>query len=377
MKILAVDTALAACSAAVYDSEMQKVLAAAFDPMATGQAEAIGPMVRAVMENSGMAFSSLDRIAATVGPGTFTGLRIGLAFARGLKLALGLPMVGMTTLKAIAANITLNPRALPIAVLIDARRGNVYSQVFSAKLDPLNEPLAHSLEQAAARLPKSPCWVIGSGADLLAGTGDDPNRTRAHASDLPHASVVAALAADEVASEIPPSPLYLRPAGASLPPRPDSIDIRKVSAEEAEDLGQLHALSFDHPWDAESIRELMVMPGALALAAMSRLGKPLGFLLARAAADEAEILTLAVAPRHRRRHIGSRLLAGAVDILAAAGARRLHIEVACSNIPATRLYETAGFAISGTRRGYYAKSDGSCEDAVMMSRSLPIANLGV
>jgi tRNA threonylcarbamoyladenosine biosynthesis protein TsaB len=74
MKILAVDTALAACSAAVYDSEMQKVLAAAFDPMVTGQAEAIGPMVRAVMENSGMAFSSLDRIAATVGPGTFTGL---------------------------------------------------------------------------------------------------------------------------------------------------------------------------------------------------------------------------------------------------------------------------------------------------------------
>jgi ribosomal-protein-alanine acetyltransferase len=226
-------------------------------------------------------------------------------------------------------------------------------------------------------LPKSPCWVIGSGADLLAGTGDDPNRTRAHASDLPHASVVAALAADEVASEIPPSPLYLRPAGASLPPRSDSIDIRKVSAEDAEDLGNLHALSFDHPWDAESIRELMVMPGALALAAMSHPGKPLGFLLARAAADEAEILTLAVAPRHRRRHIGSRLLAGAADILAAAGARRLHIEVACSNIPATRLYETAGFAISGTRRDYYAKSDGSCEDAVMMSRSLPIANLGV
>src|SRR5215211_3175846 len=153
MKILAVDTALAACSAAVYDAEMQKVLAAAFQPMATGQSEAIGSMVRGVMENSGMAFSSLDRVAATIGPGTFTGLRIGLAFARGLKLALGLSMVGMTTLKAIAANITLNPRALPIAVVIDARRGNVYSQIFSAKLDPLNEPLAHSLEQAAARLP--------------------------------------------------------------------------------------------------------------------------------------------------------------------------------------------------------------------------------
>jgi ribosomal-protein-alanine N-acetyltransferase len=84
-----------------------------------------------------------------------------------------------------------------------------------------------------------------------------------------------------------------------------------------------------------------------------------------------------VAPRCRRRRIGLRLLAGAAEMLAAAGAQRLHIEVARSNIPAARLYETAGFAVSGSRRNYYAKSDGTYEDAVMMSRSLPIANLGV
>lgn len=377
MKILAVDTALAACSAAVYNAEMQKVLAAAFQPMATGQAEAIGPMVRGVMENSGMAFSSLDGIAATVGPGTFTGMRIGLAFARGLKLALGVPMVGITTLKAIAANVTSNPGARPIAVLIDARRGNVYSQVFSAKLDPLNEPLAHSLAEAAARLSRDECWIIGSGADLLVGTGEHRNFTRSQASDLPHASVVAALAARETASEIPPSPLYLRPPGTGLPHRSDRIDIRQVNAEEAENLGPLHAISFDHPWDVDSIRKLMGMRGVLALAAMSHLGKPLGFLLARVAADEAEILTLAVAPLYRRRRIGSRLLAGAADMLAAAGARRLHIEVSHSNIPATRLYETAGFAVSGSRRSYYARSDGTYEDAVLMSRSLPIADHGV
>jgi tRNA threonylcarbamoyladenosine biosynthesis protein TsaB len=375
MKILAVDTALAACSAAVYNAERQKVLAAAFQPMATGQAEAIGPMVRGVMENSGMAFSSIDGIAATVGPGTFTGLRIGLAFARGLKLALGVPMFGITTLKAIAANVTSNPGARSIAVLIDARRGNVYSQVFSAKLDPLNEPLAHSLAEAAARLPADECWIIGSGADLLA--GEHRNSIRSQASDLPHASVVAALAAHERPSEIPPPPLYLRPPGASLPPRSDSIVIRRVNAEEAESLGSLHAISFDNPWDVDSIRKLMGMGGALAIAAMSHLGKPLGFLLARVAADEAEILTLAVAPLYRRRRIGSQLLYGAADMLAAAGARRLHIEVAHSNLPAARLYETAGFTVSGSRRNYYAKSDGTYEDAVLMSRSLPIAEHGV
>jgi len=378
MKILAVDTALAACSAAVYDREKQKVLAAVFEPMAAGQAEALGPMVRHVMEKSDTAFSSLDRIAATVGPGTFTDLRIGLAFARGLSLALERPVVGITTLKAIAANITSNPRALPIAVLIDARRGNVYSQVFSAKLDPLNEPLAHSIEEAAVRLPKDDCWVIGSGADLLAGRGEERILTRSLGSDLPHASVVAALASGEAIQAAPPAPLYLRPPGVKPPPpRSDSIEICAVSSDQAESLGHLHALSFDHPWDGESIRKLMVMPGTLALAALSRLGKPLGFLLVRAAADEAEILTLAVAPRFRRRRIASRLIAGAIDLLAVTGARRLHIEVARSNIPAMRLYETAGFAVNGTRRDYYAKRDGSYEDAVMMSRSLPIANDGV
>lgn len=378
MKILAVDTALAACSAAIYDSEIQKVLAAGFRPMATGQAEAIGPMVRDLIKQSGTEFSALHRIAATVGPGTFTGLRIGLAFARGLGLALGLPVVGITTLKAIAANVASNPCALPIAVLIDARRGNVYSQVFSASLDPLNEPLAHSLQEAAARLPKGEVWTIGSGADLLTDTGDDRIARRSPASDLPHAAVVAALAAREAASAAPPAPLYLRPPGAKPPPpRSDSIDIRTVSIDQAQNLGDLHALSFDHPWDAASIRKLMAMPGALALVAMSRFGETLGFLLARAAADEAEILTLAVAPRFRRRRIGLRLLTGAADALAAGGARRLHIEVARSNIPATRLYETAGFAVNGTRRNYYARPDGTYEDAVMMSRLLPIANHGV
>jgi ribosomal protein S18 acetylase RimI-like enzyme len=287
-------------------------------------------------------------------------------------------MVGITTLKAIAANVTSNPRALPIAVLIDARRGNVYSQVFSARLDPLNEPLAHSIEEAAARLPNEGCWLIGSGADLLAGTGEEHSLTRAHAPDLPHAAVVAALATGEAAPAAPPAPLYLRAPGVKPPPpRSDSIEICSVGADQAEILGHLHALSFDHPWDGESIRKLMVVPGTLALAAMSPLGKPLGFLLVRAAADEAEILTLAVSPPLRRRRIASRLIAGAIDLLSVTGARRLHIEVARSNIPAMRLYESAGFAVNGTRRHYYAKRDGSYEDAVMMSRSLPIANNGV
>jgi tRNA threonylcarbamoyl adenosine modification protein YeaZ len=123
MKILAVDTALAACSAAVYDSDDDRMLASIFQPMTVGHAEAIAPAVRQIMLEAGIEFSSLDRIATTIGPGTFTGLRIGLSFAKALGLALDLPVVGLSTLKAIAANIASNPHHLPIVVAIDARRG--------------------------------------------------------------------------------------------------------------------------------------------------------------------------------------------------------------------------------------------------------------
>jgi tRNA threonylcarbamoyl adenosine modification protein YeaZ/ribosomal-protein-alanine acetyltransferase len=380
MKILAVDTALAACSAAVYDDEVQRVLAAAFQPMATGHAEVIGPMVRDVMAGASLRFADLNRIAATNGPGTFTGLRIGLAFARGLGLALNLPIVGISSLKAIAANISPNPDALPIAVLIDARRGNVYSQLFSPTLEPLNEASAHTLAEAAARLPVSGCWTIGSAADdLMASDPDLAGRVRrSDASAFPHASLIAALASREPDPDGPPAPLYLRPPHATPQgPQLGRIALRQAGIDEAATLSNLHARCFDRPWSAESFRTLLSLPGALAFLATSATGEASGFLLARSAAGEAEILTLAVAPPFRRRGLASRLIAKAAAVLGSAGACRLYIEVAGSNVPARRLYEKAGFAVTGVRRNYYSKTDGGREDAIVMSWPLPIANHGI
>src|ERR1700743_343581 len=99
MRILAVDTALGACSVAVLDGE--KILFHHFEEMARGHAEALPPMVQAAM--AGIAFESLDRLAVTTGPGTFTGQRVGLAFMRGLRVALKKPLIGITTLEAMAA----------------------------------------------------------------------------------------------------------------------------------------------------------------------------------------------------------------------------------------------------------------------------------
>ncbi len=101
MKILAIDTALEACSAAVYDSEAERTLSFISHDMRRGHAEALIPIISDAMKAANLEFSELDRIATTIGPGSYTGLRVGISAAKGISLASGKPAVGITTLAAL------------------------------------------------------------------------------------------------------------------------------------------------------------------------------------------------------------------------------------------------------------------------------------
>jgi tRNA threonylcarbamoyladenosine biosynthesis protein TsaB len=206
--ILALDTCLASCSVAVLDGE--RVLASASEVMARGHQERLAPMTQAVMAEAGVAFSALQRIGVTVGPGSFTGLRVGIAFAKGLASALAIPTVGIGTLEALAAGID----GLVLAA-IDARRGQVYGQAFEAG-HALMAPDALPLETAAARLNGiamgRPLTLVGSGAPLLADMVPQARvvlREGADARDVPR------LAAGR--EPAPLTPLYLRTPDAKLP----------------------------------------------------------------------------------------------------------------------------------------------------------------
>src|SRR5436309_3675421 len=129
MLILAIDTALDACAAAVLDTSAGGVIALESQAMKRGHAEALMPLIARVMKASGVAFTALDRIAATTGPGSFTGLRVGLSAARGIALAAGKPVVGVTTLTAFAAPIVSETSAHPVISAVDARHDHVYFQV--------------------------------------------------------------------------------------------------------------------------------------------------------------------------------------------------------------------------------------------------------
>ena len=168
MLILAIDTALDACAAAVLDTSAGKLIAQESQAMKRGHAEALMPLIARVMKASGVAFTALDRIAATTGPGSFTGLRVGLSAARGIALAAGKPVVGVTTLTAFAAPIVSENDEHPVIAAIDARHDHVYFQVVagdgSSLIKPKVAPIAEALDAARFGAPH----LVGNAAKILA-----------------------------------------------------------------------------------------------------------------------------------------------------------------------------------------------------------------
>ncbi|GAW41665.1 tRNA threonylcarbamoyladenosine biosynthesis protein TsaB [Brevundimonas sp. SH203] len=216
MRLLVIDTALGACTAAVFEDD--RALAVRFEPMTKGHQERIGGMVRDVMAEAGADFDSLDRIGVTVGPGSFTGLRVGLAFAQGLGAALDRPVVGISTLDALAASRGTSDG--PVAALIDARRGQVYARLF-ADGRALGEAEALSLDQAAERIAAmgSAVALVGNGGAVLAEAFPDQIFARTDDRVAPAPEALARLAAAADPATHPPRPLYLRAPDATPPSR--------------------------------------------------------------------------------------------------------------------------------------------------------------
>jgi len=216
MFILAIDTALAACSVAVLDAESDSIVAGDSLLMERGHAEALIPLVEQVMRDAGLDFEHLSRIAVTVGPGSFTGLRVGLSAARGFGLTANRPVVGVTTLAALAAPFLAHDDALPVVSAIDARHGHVYLQMFGVGGRTLISPRATSVREAARAVAIGTARLVGSGAGLIADAwpaGEHPP-VSVDVVPAPDVAWVARLgvAADPEAAE--PKPFYLRPPDA-------------------------------------------------------------------------------------------------------------------------------------------------------------------
>jgi tRNA threonylcarbamoyladenosine biosynthesis protein TsaB len=222
MKVLAFDSSGAACSAAIRDGK-GRLLAHRFEPLARGHAERLMPMLRDVMTVAGVAFSGLDLIAVTIGPGSFTGIRVGLAAARGLALASALPLLGVTAFEAIVAAVPpAERRGGALIVAIDSRRDDLFIQSFPADGAAVSAPAALAPAALAAAVPAGDLLLAGDGAararDALAALGRSARLARADGP--PDAADIAALAlARWQPGTLPalPLPLYLRPPDVTMP----------------------------------------------------------------------------------------------------------------------------------------------------------------
>lgn len=212
MRVLAIDTALEACSAAVLDDDRGGIVASETMPMLRGHAEALMPLIARVMHFAEVEFGDLDRIAVTTGPGSFTGLRVGIAAARGISLAAGKPAIGLSTLAGFAAPLIAEDDTTHVVSAIDARHQNVYLQVFGIGGRTLVAPRVATLREALRAAMTGPARIVGTAADLMADAwpnGTDPPLSVDQRS-APDIGWIARLGVAVADGYGPPKPLYLR-----------------------------------------------------------------------------------------------------------------------------------------------------------------------
>ena len=391
MNILAFDTCLGAVSVAVRrrDAGGLWLTHHAREVRERGHAERLLPMMAEVMAEAGLAFPDIGRIAVTVGPGTFTGVRVGVAAARGLALASGIATVGATSLAVMAHQAgellgkTLGDRALAVAV--DARRGSVYLQITTGA-DPAGPPQLLVADDAARQIGMRPVLIVGSGADAGGGCREGSRRTSGDSTRRPATRCAIARLArlrsrlrSPLAAPLPQATRREAPGRSLLAaghPMSGATDYRHVSIlwaspEHAAELARLHAGLFEKAWDADSFLRLLGHPGATSF--LARIGTPpqtVGFILGQLAADEAEILTLGVRKDSQRHGIARRLVGALARAAKNAEARRLFLEVGQSNTAALALYKGFGFQEIARRKGYYEHAGAPAEDALVLALSL-------
>jgi tRNA threonylcarbamoyladenosine biosynthesis protein TsaB len=190
--------------------------------MKRGHAEALMPLIARVIQAAGIAFADLDRIAVTTGPGSFTGLRVGLSAARGIALAANKPVVGLTTLTAYAAPIVSNNGEQPILSAIDARHDHVYFQVVSSNGSSLIRPRVAPIEEALGASRFGAPHLVGNAAGILnqRWPADAPPPFEVDPQPAPDIAWVAWLGAAVNPSTAPARPYYLRAPDAKLPKDP-------------------------------------------------------------------------------------------------------------------------------------------------------------
>lgn len=383
MKILAIDSSGMVASAAVVEDD--NLLGEYTINYKKTHSQTLLPMIDEVVRMLELDLGDIDAIAAAGGPGSFTGLRIGAATAKGLGFALGKPLISIPTVDGLAYNLAGCPTL--VCPLMDARRNQVYTGLYEFtgfQMHVVLEQCAVGIDEIVARINAAGRAVTFLGDGVLVHTP----YIKEHCS-VPYAFAPAHLNKQRAASSAVLAMEYYRAgriqAAADFRPRylrlsqaererlqakqsrqkPDVRIMRMTSAQAAQ-AAAIEADIFSMPWSEQAFVDALACEQALFYTAVID-GRAAGYCGIYLAADEGEITNVAVAASFRRLGIAERLLARLLAEAADRGARQIFLEVRVSNTPAIKLYEKLNFKVVGSRKGFYQSPS---EDALVMQRSL-------
>lgn len=203
--ILVIDTSGPVCAAGIHDSGRNLLVASKSETLGKGHAERLMPMINEVLGEAGLALRDMSRIGVTIGPGSFTGIRVGVAAARGFALSLGIPAVGVTTLQVVAEQVLEIDPPAPVVAAIDAGRAEIFAQAFLPKGVMLTEPAAYDYDAVTLMVDRFGAIPVGSGFDAIEGRDHGPDSY-----PLDRIGRIAARLPDDIRA----SPVYIRGAGA-------------------------------------------------------------------------------------------------------------------------------------------------------------------
>lgn len=376
MKILALDTSGLVASAAILEDD--RLIAEYTINNKMTHSQTLMPMINEIAGRTSLDLSTVDAIALAAGPGSFTGLRIGSATAKGLGLVLNKPLIEVPTLAALAYNL-YGTEAL-ICPIMDARRGQVYNGLYRFRgghLITVCDQRAIAMETLIGELNA----MAGDERILFLGDGVPVFRDKllaqlkavcefapAHVNRQRAASVAALgltlLAEGQMTDPASHTPVYLRRSQAERERDDASLVIRPVTEADIGAILKLEASSdSSEGWTESSLRTYLARQDTCFLAA-ERDGRFAGYVGLLMIPEDGDVLNITVDPALRRLGIGERLMASASEAALRAGVTALHLEVREGNTAALGLYDKLGFVRDGLRRHYYHDPE---ENAVTMT----------
>ncbi len=385
MKLAAIDSSGLVASVAILQDDI--LLAEYSIHYKKTHSQTLLPMLEEAVRMTELDLSSLDAIAVSAGPGSFTGLRIGSATAKGLGLALDIPLIEVGTLEAMAYQLSGTDRL--ICPMMDARRGQVYTGLFriddAGDLITVSEREAVEAEEMIQRINEMGDKVVFLGDGAAAFRELIEEKTRVPYSFAPafafyqRAGALAVLAARyyREGRSVPAQdhkPDYLRLSQAERErlekEKNEGVTFRRMKPEDADGAARIEQELFSKPWSREGIKEGLEKEGSCYVVAVSA-GRIVGYCGLYSVLPEGFINQVGVSPDHQGKGIGTAMLAYLIEEARRMGVTTFSLEVRVSNRKAIALYESLGFEKKGIRPGFY---EAPAEDALIMSTEINDTN---